>query len=126
MVRAQDAIGWRRFMEGMVCEKIQAVQQTYPALSLSGLWTSAERWMVELITKLLEVTHGQWLYRNIQVHKSVAGMLATQMKEEIQLEIEKQQAVGLERLLDEDCHRGECNLGDLEDTSGITETYWLL
>jgi hypothetical protein len=43
----------------------------------------------------------------------------------IQLEIEEKQATGLEGLLDEDCHLGECNLGDLEDTSGIMETYWL-
>jgi len=80
----------------------------------------------ELITKLLEVTHGQWLYQNIQVHDKVAGTLATLRKEEIQMEIEEQQALGTDGLLDEDCHLGECNLGDLEDTSGIKETYWLL
>ena len=34
--------------------------------------------------------------------------------------------MGSDGLLDEDCHLGECNLGDLEDTSGIKETYWLL
>ena len=28
--------------------------------------------------------------------------------------------------LDRSGHLGECNLGDLEDTSGINETYWLL
>ena len=42
------------------------------------------------------------------------------------MEIEEQQALGSDGLLDEDCHLGECNLGDLEDTLGITETYWLL
>jgi hypothetical protein len=60
------------------------------------------------------------------VHDRVAGTLATLRKEEIQMEIEEQQALGSDGLLDEDCHLGECNLGDLEDTSGITETYWLL
>jgi hypothetical protein len=43
------------------------------------------------------------------------------------MEIEEQQAcLGTAGLLDEDCHLGECNLGDLEDTLGIKETYWLL
>ena len=111
-------------MEGMVCKEIRMIQTTYT--SLSGSRMSAERWMEELITKLLEVTHGQWLYRNIQVHDKVAGTLATLRKEEIQMEIEEQQALGSDGLLDEDCHLGECNLGDLEDTSGIKETYWLL
>jgi hypothetical protein len=68
-------------MEGMVCKEIQVIQKTYTALS--GSWTSAEKWTVELITKLLEVAHGQWLYCNIQVLNRVAGMLATIRKEEI-------------------------------------------
>jgi hypothetical protein len=42
------------------------------------------------------------------------------------MEIEEQQALGSDGLLKEDCHLGECNLGDLEDTSRINETYWLL
>jgi hypothetical protein len=81
--------------------------------------------MVELITKLLKVTHGQWLYRNIQVHDKVARTLATLRKEEIQMEIEEQQALRAEGLLEEDCYFEECNLGDLRDSLGITETYWL-
>ena len=42
------------------------------------------------------------------------------------MEIERQQELGMEGLLDDDCYLSECNLGDLEDTSGIRETYWLL
>jgi hypothetical protein len=124
MARAQDTIGWRRFTEGMICKEIRVIQKTYTALS--GSRTSAEKWTEELITKLLEVTYGQWLYPNIQVHDKVSGTLATLRKEEIQKEIEEQQALEPDGLLDEDCHLGECNLGDLKYTSGITETYWLL
>jgi hypothetical protein len=42
------------------------------------------------------------------------------------MEIECQQELGMEGLLEEDCYLAECNLGDLEETSGISETYWLL
>ncbi len=124
MAKAQDTIGWRRFMEGMVCREIRVIETTHTALS--GSRTNAEKWTVELITKLLEVTHGQWLYHNIQVHDKVTGTLAMLRKEEIQMEIEWQQALETVGLLDEDCHLGEWNLGDLKDTSGIKETYWLL
>jgi hypothetical protein len=124
MARAQDAIGWQRFMEGMVCSEIRVIQMTHTALSGSRI--NAEMGSVELITKLLEVTQGQWLYRNVQVHNKVAGMLVTLRKEEIQMEIEEQQAQGTAGLLGEDCHLEECNLGDLKDTLGIKETYWLL
>jgi hypothetical protein len=57
MARAQDIIGWRRFMEGMICKELRTIQTTYVALS--GSQMSAEKWTGELITKLLEVTHGQ-------------------------------------------------------------------
>ena len=36
------------------------------------------------------------------------------------MEIERQQELGKEGLLEEDCYLAECNLGDLEETSGIT------
>ncbi len=62
----------------------------------------------------------------MQVHDKVAGTLAMLRKEDIQMEIEEQQALGIAGLLDEDYHLGECNLGILKDTLGIKETYWLL
>ncbi len=124
MATAQEAIGWRRFMEGMICKEIGWIQKAYAGLH--GSRVSAKRWGVGLVTKLLEVTHGQWLYQNVQVHDRTSGSLATMRKEELQLEIEQQQELGTAGLLDEDCHLAECNLGNLESQSGERETYWLL
>jgi hypothetical protein len=50
--------------------------------------------MEGLITKLLEATHGQWIYRNLTMHDHVAGLMATQDKEHIQKEIQKQMDIG--------------------------------
>ena len=75
---------------------------------------------------MIEITHGQWLYRNIQVHDKVTGLKATLQKEDIQSQIETQQELGFEGFLEEDAFLGECNLGDLELTSGRNEMYWLL
>ena len=111
-------------MEGMVSKDMRNIQRTHA--SVSGMRHNTERWGVELVTRLLEVTHGQWLYRNVQVHDRMTGTLATQRKEELQMEIERQRELGTEGLLDEDCYLAECNLGDLEETSGMKETYWLL
>ena len=124
MATAQDSIGWRWFMEGMICKEIGGIQREYAGLQGSCL--SVTKWSVGLVVKLLEVTHGQWLYRNIQVHDRSCGTLATLRKEELQLEIERQQELGTAGLLEEDCHLAECNLGDLETCSGERETYWLL
>ena len=63
---------------------------------------------------------------NIQVHNKVTGLATTAHKEEIQQQIEAQQAIGYDGFMEEDAFLGECNLDDLESTSGVEEQYWLL
>ena len=41
--------------------------------------------MKGLAIKLLEATHGQWLYRNMLVHDTVNGLKAAERKEELQM-----------------------------------------
>ena len=83
-------------MEGMISKEITGIQKSY--LALSSYHLSIERCTKGLITKLQEVTHGQWLYRNVHVHDSISGTTATLPKEEIQMEIEKQQELGTNSL----------------------------
>ena len=75
---SQDTIGWRRFMEGMISKEWITLQREHYTI-FGGKYTP-EIWAQQLVIKLLEVTHGQWLYRNIQVHDSSTGLLATQRK----------------------------------------------
>ena len=85
-----------------------------------------EQWTTGVMIKLLEATHGQWLYRCVQVHDRVQGTIATQRKEELQREIEDEQEQGFDGLLEEDQYLEEVNLEDLENTSGNTKnTGWL-
>jgi hypothetical protein len=124
MAQEQDAIGWRRFMEGMISSKMRAIQLDYH--HCHGTLMSPKRWTCGLIQKLLETTHGQWIYRNIQIHDSVSRAQMTLRKETIQREIEEQMERGGDGLLEEDQWMLEVNLGDLEKTSGEREEYWLL
>ncbi len=124
MARDQDKIGWRRFMEGMVPKGQREIQSTYSAIEGSNI--SPEQWTVGVIIKLMETTHGQWLYRCIQVHDKAQGTQATLRKEELQKEIEMQQDLGYEGLLEEDQYLAEVNLEDLETSSGKRQEYWLV
>lgn len=56
---AQDSVEWRRFKEGMTSAEIGKIQWRY--LSMVGLLITIERWTSDLIIKLLEVSHGQWI-----------------------------------------------------------------
>ena len=87
---------------------------------------SLNKWSSGLITRLLEITHGQWLYRNFIVHDPLSGITATGKKEELILEIERQRELGDVGLLEEDKYLAEVNLGDIENISGERLHYWLL
>jgi hypothetical protein len=63
---------------------------------------SLDKWSSGLITWLLEITHGQWLYRNFIIHDPLSGIIATGKKEELILEIERQWELGGAGLLEED------------------------
>ena len=67
---------------------------------------------------LMQNTHGQWLYRNVQIHDMVLGTQAALRKEAIQKEIEEQMELGDAGLLEEDNWVLEVNLGNLENTQG--------
>ena len=120
----QDKLGWRRFMEGLIPQSLVDLQ--YHFQTIRGSRRTIKAWASGLVIKLLEVTHGQWLYRNVVVHDATAGTLVTQRKEEIQREIEDQQALGAQDLQEEDHYLLEVNLEDLETSSGERQEYWLL
>ena len=63
-------------------------------MALSNCSLSFDGWAKGLVVKLLEITHGKWLYRNVQVHDSVSSWKAVERKEELQREIEGQIKMG--------------------------------
>ncbi len=81
MGQSQERIGWRRFLEGMILKETTGLQQQY--YTLNGSKMSLEKWSLGLITRLLEIMHGQWVYCNFIVHDRVSSTIATARKEEL-------------------------------------------
>ena len=52
------------------------------------------------MTRLLEVTQGQWLYRNVHVHDALMG----DKKKDIRRELDDQMEIGGEGLAEEDMY----------------------
>jgi hypothetical protein len=124
MAQSVDKIGWRQFMEGMVPKEMRGIQEMFEAVE--GTTISMTNWATGVIIKLLEVVHGQWLYRCIQIHNKTRGTLVTPKKEELQKEIEEQMEQEWSDLLEEDQYLAEVNLEDLEQSSRERQRYWLL
>ena len=121
--RSQDRIGWRRFLEGMVSKQLPAL---VTKRDVEGNISDIGTWMTLLITKLLEVTHGLWIYRNVMVHDELNGLYATEGRERLQQAIEEQMEYGADELCEEDKWLMEINLRDLNEVAGDREAYWVM
>ena len=122
--QSMDKIGWRRYMEGMISSETLVIKAE--CVELVGCLLLLDNWAKGLAIKLLEATHGQWLYRNILVHDTVSGLKAAERKEELQREIEDQTELGGAGLDKQDRYLLETNLEDLETSTGEDQYYWLI
>ena len=122
---AQDTIGWRRFMEGMVAKELCALLGLVDFQDDSTVDIST--FICDLVQKLLETTHGMWIYRNLTIHDSLSGVFANERKERLMDAIEEQLLEGPESLREEDKWLLEVDLDDISGvTTGEKEVYWLL
>jgi hypothetical protein len=120
----QDKIGWENFIVGMISTKLLGIQDSY--LQVRGSAWSSEKWAMGLIMQLLQVTHGQWIYRCILVHNCTTGTLINQHKAKLLEKITKQLLMGVELLMEDDKFLLECNLLAIVSTNGEQQEYWLL
>jgi hypothetical protein len=108
----------------MISKEIISTQRQY--IAVNGSCTSMDKWCTGLITCLLEITHGQWLYQNYIAHDPVSGTIATAEKEEYLVEIERQRELGDAGLLEEDKYLAEVNQEEMSTSLGERQHYWLL
>ena len=71
---SQDKIGWQWFLEGMISKEITKLQNQY--IMVNGFQMSHNKWSSGLTTRLLEITHAQWIYFNYVVHNPIASTIA--------------------------------------------------
>ena len=76
----------------------------------------------------METTHGQWMYRNVQVHDATQGEERTKRKEELREAITKQLDLGADDLEEDDQYLMELvlKMDSLEESSGESQECWLL
>ena len=104
-------------MEGMVSKEVVQIQRK---VDHGGKFRiSVDAWCAGLVTRLLEVTHGQW-------YDLFSGERAMNRKEALRKEIEYQIALGGDGLAEEDQYLLEINLDDLQLSSGEDQVYWLM
>lgn len=73
-------------MEGRISKHFYSLQ--YLHLAVGGSYLNGDDWMKQLITRVLHITHSQWIYRNISLHDRTLGYLRQRDRMEVLKEIE--------------------------------------
>ena len=71
LAKQQDEIGFRNFMEGRLSKLFCELQSLHLEDAEGPL--NGRDWVKGLISKVLQITHSQWLYRNITFHDKQGG-----------------------------------------------------
>ena len=120
---SQDAIGWRNMMEGRVSKHFYGIQRVHLATAHSRL--NGDDWMKGLITRLLHISHSQWLFRNFTLHDTQCGYKRMKDKAEVRLRIEELSNTAPDRIPDHSKFLLEIDTEQLMAGDFNTQVYWV-
>jgi hypothetical protein len=86
LAKRQGLIGWRNFTEGYISTHFYPIQSFH--LTMSSSYLNGEDWTKQFISRLLQITHSQWIYRNISLHDRMHGLFHKKKADKIMKEID--------------------------------------
>ena len=99
----QDNIGWQNFVEGKLLMRWKLLQEQHYACT--GSSRMADQWAKGLITKLLEMVHDVWKYRNSVLHECDEHGLQKQSAAELEAAISMECVLGTTNVAQWDHHK---------------------
>jgi hypothetical protein len=121
---SQDKIGWQNFMLGCISTHFYFIQ--HYLLSLSGSFLNGSDWTKTLISKLLHITHSQWIYCNFSLHNRICRYLHNKSLEDIRIAIDELAETPPEDVPEESRFLLEINFGDLTKFHIESQQYWIV
>jgi len=94
LAQSQDKIGYRNFIEGYISIHFYEIQNFH--LAMSSSFINGADWAKLFISKILHITHSQWIFRNFSLHDKRHGSLLKKKADEIALELESLAGVAIE------------------------------
>jgi hypothetical protein len=111
-------------MEGCISTHFYFIRHYH--LALSGNYLNGSDWTKSLISKLLHITHSQWIYRNFTLHDKLCGYLHNKSLEDIRLAIEELAETYPEDIPKESKFLLEINFGNLTKSHIEHQQYWII
>lgn len=123
LAHQQDTIGWDSFMEGKISHHFSTVQ--YSHLRTADSMLTSYDWTHQFISKLLHITHGQWIYRNISKNHAKHGLLRSVERRKLLREIDRYMNLPPEDVPEESRFLLEIDFSHLRHDSTEKQSYWV-
>ena len=124
IAESQDKIGWRRFTEGCISKQFHRRQTFF--LQMTNNRLNGTDWTKQLISRMLQITHSQWIYRNISLHDKSNGYLRNKTAAELADEIHRLAELQPEDVPTESKFLLEIDSGKLIKEHVETQAYWVI
>ena len=118
-----DTIGWDNLMFGMIGSLLRPFQRNHLITSTSML--TPDDWTKQFITKVLHITHGQWIYRNVSRHHSKHGLLKDLERQSLLQEIEQYLSVSPEDVPEDSRFLLEIDFQSIRTAATESQSYWV-
>lgn len=121
---AQDKIGWTHFLEGKVTGHIRGMQQLY--LKTRDCRMNGDDWIKQFISRLLKISHTQWIFRNISLHDNQQGHLARLRRADLEKELTRLHALDPRDVPEESQFLLDFDIDDLAEGDINRQEQWIL
>jgi hypothetical protein len=121
---SQDKIGRRHFTEGYISTHFYNILRFH--LSMSSNYLNGADWTKQFISKILQLTHSQWIYCNISLHDKCHGYLQNEQLESLLQTIADLSDLSPEEVPNNSRFLLEFNFTELTKAHLETQQYWTL
>ena len=123
VAESQDLIPWTSFMEGKPSEEIFKLQSSTLAASPSRL--TITDWATQVISKILHISHAQWIFRNVSLHDTREGYLRTKERNKVLAEIDRISQTDPDSIPERSRYLLEIDFATIPHATAEAQSYWL-
>lgn len=124
IARCQDIIGWQQFMEGRITTEIRFYQSFHCAASPCRM--NGDEWTKHFISRLLQISHGQWVLRNFTLHDQTRGYIRLRDRRQVLAEIDQLADVDPDLIPPDSRFLLEVDYSSLLRASFERQSYWVM
>ena len=111
-------------MGGMVSKEFREIQRAHCLMAPCKM--NGDDWMKKFVTKLLQISHAQWVYRNYTLHESRRGYLALKDREKVLTDIRHLMDTDPDEVPESSRYLLELDFTQLSNSGYEQQAYWVV